>query len=625
MKMSCDLLKSKCSFGKYTKLIQSNLFSREKKVVDTLKKLANHSCDEVSIIDSTSICMKGTSKIGENVYSDIEMFDNYDGTKQNTVSSKISDICSTIGGRDILTNILKNPIHETDILNKRIDILKRIEEINEKKDEIYLYLDTLRSTENSVKWFFKEREKHEVNLLNTVFFNLIVMKELNRFPLVLTLYTYYKIALSPVLGALSPILTFIVPYLVMTMKLKLPITLNQYTSMFFTSTKSILMLQNNKFKFAAMLSYGLSLFIYFQGVLNSVYIAKTTQEVSSYIEKHIANLRRFLKAAKGLINIYWSDDIYDAFLIHENCKSKAIPQKQIDEYIDKICSDESIGSSLKNFKFLNHEIIKAICEKVYMIDVLKSCVKFKYMNMFSYPQYDNCYEDENIVMDIEHLCHPCLDIKKVITNNFKHDGRNIIITGPNAGGKSTFIKSLLINIILSQTICISNSLTCRMNTFENIISHINIPDCKGKESLFEAEMNRCKNALDIVKENKKTFIVMDELFNSTNPIEGVSGGFAICKKLAEVPNAFIVLTTHYDYLTKLEDESKFKNFQMSVRNVDGKIIFPYKITTGISKQYIALELLNENGFDESIIKESLSLKSKILSLQSIKESDDVEK
>jgi DNA mismatch repair ATPase MutS len=274
---------------------------------------------------------------------------------------------------------------------------------------------------------------------------------------------------------------------------------------------------------------------------------------------------------------------------------------------------KSIGSKLNYYKFVSRDIIRSVCEKVYMLDVLKASVMFKKENMFCYPTF---VENAScLVVNLKGVCHPCIDIKKVMVNDFEYNGKNVIITGPNAGGKSTFMKSLLVNVLLSQSIGISNSTSCETTIFDTIISQINIPDCKGKESLFEAEMKRSKKTIDHAARDSKTFIVMDELFNSTNPVEGIAGGYSVCKKLSKCRNALLVLSTHYEYLTRLEkDTDRFANFNMNVKvNCDGIIEFPYKINQGISTQYIALELLKINGFDEGIIKEALSLKSRILS------------
>ena len=76
---------------------------------------------------------------------------------------------------------------------------------------------------------------------------------------------------------------------------------------------------------------------------------------------------------------------------------------------------------------------------------------------------------------------------------------NFLITGPNAGGKSTLIKSLTLCILLSQTLCISPAENLILTPFKLVNTYLNIPDCKGKESLFEAEMHRARDHINDLK------------------------------------------------------------------------------------------------------------------------------
>jgi DNA mismatch repair protein MutS len=214
------------------------------------------------------------------------------------------------------------------------------------------------------------------------------------------------------------------------------------------------------------------------------------------------------------------------------------------------------------------------------------------------------------------IWHPC--IKSNIVKNdiiIDKDIHNMILTGPNAGGKSTLVKSILINVLLSQTLTITSADRCYITPFKFINSQINIPDCKGKESLFQAEMNRCKYNFDTLSglsQNEFGLIIMDEIFNSTNPIEGISGAYAVANHLSKNPNTMLVFTTHYLYLTKLEKTKRFTNFKMNIDKNETSFSFPYKIKKGISKQCIALELLENKGFDDELIKEAKEIRDKLL-------------
>ena len=220
-----------------------------------------------------------------------------------------------------------------------------------------------------------------------------------------------------------------------------------------------------------------------------------------------------------------------------------------------------------------------------------------------FPKY---IENENPLINAKQLYHHYLT--NPVKNNIligRKNHNNVLITGPNAGGKSTFIKSLSLNVIFSQTLGISFCKSLEITPFSLVNTYLNIPDCKGKESLFEAEMHRARDhikKLNSLDNSKFSFIVMDEIFNSTNPQEGISGAYAIAEKLATFKNSISIITTHFSFLTNLETNSKFKNYKIPIeRDNEDSIVYPYKLTSGVSNQYIALELLRNKGFDNDLV------------------------
>ncbi len=139
------------------------------------------------------------------------------------------------------------------------------------------------------------------------------------------------------------------------------------------------------------------------------------------------------------------------------------------------------------------------------------------------------------------IWHPCLDRERIVLNSINLDKTkpNLVITGPNAGGKSTFIKSITVNILLAQTLKITAASEFRFTPFTLINTYLNIPDVKGKESLFEAEIDRARDhllKLEKLPSDEFSFLIMDEIFSSTNPEEGISGGYAICEMLGKYTN-----------------------------------------------------------------------------------------
>ena len=184
---------------------------------------------------------------------------------------------------------------------------------------------------------------------------------------------------------------------------------------------------------------------------------------------------------------------------------------------------------------------------------------------------------------------------------------------------------------MSQTMGMSCCKDATITPFRFINTQINVPDSTGLESLFEAEMHRCKFTLDKLKElssnangndNLYTLTIMDEIFNSTNPIEAVAAAYAVCKKLTSFKTNMLLFTTHFGYLTKLakEPECSFANYKMEtiVDDKTDKIEFTYKLQQGINKHMLALELLKKSGFSIDILDDAIAIKKKLLTGKYIK-------
>lgn len=558
--------------------------------------------------------------IGTDTYSDVEFFnsykdkDNINFDKYNTVFKIFSENCNLSLSEIILKEILLNPNYNIINLQNRQNILINIEK-NNNYIELIKLLQELKEYEKDIIWLFNAEDDNLKDLYNMIYFKFTLFKPLNKYSSCLTAFNFYRILLSPLIGLLSPLIYFIIPYFVIKIKFKIKLSFINYMKILFNSLTTTDIIFTNNFKSFRILSYLFSMLFYFQGLFNSVEISRTLYKINRYITNKMRNISIFLIKANKINQIYWNENIKEFFI-----NSKLINNLENDNnYVNTLHNISfslltNFGKQLYNYLVINKNSILSILNKIYILDSLNSCLIYKNNNKLNYTQY---VDNSNLpFMKIEGLYHPCLQNKSVVKNDILLGNNigNIIITGPNAGGKSTLIKSLIINVLLAQTIGFSNSNNSKITPYYNISTQINIPDDKGYESLFEAEMYRCKNKLELLKvqdKNKFTFLAMDEIFNSTNPIEGIAGAYAIAKKISEYSNTNLIFTTHYSYLTKLSKLYNFTNFKMNIIKNNNIIIYPYKITKGVSNQYIALELLKLNNFDNDIIEEALLIKNKL--------------
>lgn len=203
---------------------------------------------------------------------------------------------------------------------------------------------------------------------------------------------------------------------------------------------------------------------------------------------------------------------------------------------------------------------------------------------------------------------PSLMDEKPVKNSYKLD-KHLLITGPNAAGKTTLLKTTIFNVILSQQLGYGFYKKANVFTYDMIHCYINIPDTSSRDSLFQAEAKRCKDILDNIDSgatfSKKVrhFCVFDELYSGTNPYEAISSAYAFLKYLHKYENVNFVLTTHFlDLCRRLEKEKQMHNYHMKIETENGDFTYTYKMEKGISYIKGGIKVLKDLDYPDEIIK-----------------------
>ncbi|MBU3199884.1 DNA repair protein [Clostridium estertheticum] len=207
-------------------------------------------------------------------------------------------------------------------------------------------------------------------------------------------------------------------------------------------------------------------------------------------------------------------------------------------------------------------------------------------------------KDCDFIVKANGLGHPLLGDKKVCNDITINNEKNILlITGSNMSGKSTFLRTIGINLVLSYigaTVCaekfecsLMKIITC-MRTSDNLENNI---------SSFYAEILRIKMIVEETRKNKKVFFLLDELFKGTNSIDRHDGAKALIKQLGE-QGASGLISTHDLELCDLQYEYfRIKNYNFQEYYVNNEIKFDYKIREGVSTTKNALYLIKLAGLD----------------------------
>jgi DNA mismatch repair ATPase MutS len=187
--------------------------------------------------------------------------------------------------------------------------------------------------------------------------------------------------------------------------------------------------------------------------------------------------------------------------------------------------------------------------------------------------------------------------------------RDMIITGPNASGKTTFLKTTALNLIFTQQLGIGFYSSGKLpKLFTHIHSYLNIPDTSERDSLFQAEARRCKDIIDTIEDNNSPtamhFCIFDELYSGTNPKEASNAAYAFLKYLSKKKNTRFILTTHYvDVCKRFRKSCRVANYQMMV-DIDEfkKMKYTYRIDMGISKVEGAMRILEDMNYPIEIME-----------------------
>jgi len=577
--------------------------------------------DEVfNEIDITNICEKIFTKeedneiINQDVIIDLELFEGLGVDKNDTIFNYINKTQTKLGSF-LLKRILVNPTDNTDLLKSRQTVIQKFNQKPQLFQELDNKMSLIKEKEDDLLWLWKETSDETKQLFGMVYFQKRFLKFLNHNEFAMKMYNYYIIIFSPLYGILSPILMVLAPFIFIKYYFKTEVSLSLYFRLFRVAISGIRNItkvditQDSTITYTQILSILVWLVFYIHSLFSNIELAKNTNKITNIIHTKVNSISKLVKEGFCIHELTAED-------INENSKFVNCEVKKVfnvlwkDIYDKKPAFYSNKGLILKTYKDLEEKKEKLVDILRYnaTIDCYLSLTKLYKQSNYCFAEYIT--DETKPVLKVKELWNPVLEKKENNTKNSITLGAlnplNAIITGPNAGGKSTFIKSLSLAVLFSQTLSIVPSLSFIVTPFKIINTYLNIPDSKGKESLYEAEMRRSLEQINKVKELKKdefSFVILDEIFNSTNPEEGIGAAYAVAEEFGNYKNSIALVTSHYSYLSKLEDSNRFVNYKIPIdRDKDNNIVYKYKLVRGISDQFIALELLEKKGFDKRLVK-----------------------
>jgi len=220
--------------------------------------------------------------------------------------------------------------------------------------------------------------------------------------------------------------------------------------------------------------------------------------------------------------------------------------------------------------------------------------------------------DDSDIIDIRQGRHPVIETElpideQYVPNDILLDQERqqiVIITGPNMAGKSALLRQTALITLLSQIGCFVPAESARIGLVDKIFTRVGASDnISLGESTFMVEMTEASNILNNV--TPRSLVLFDELGRGTSTYDGISIAWAIVEYLHEQPKARArtLFATHYHELNEMEKNfSRIKNYNVSVREVDGKVIFLRKLERGGSEHSFGIHVAEIAGMPRSIVR-----------------------
>ena len=445
--------------------------------------------------------------------------------------------------------------------------------------------EDIRAIEPHLQIFFESSDVEKDSYQQLLFSSWKPLQVLNTVPFLLLALAFFKKFIVPALAVLTPLFMVVMPYIFLKYWYNLPITTEQYikilTGMFGLQN---LDLRNPR----ALLQGGLTMFSIGQSIYQPIQNAIHLQTIHQQLIQKAEAAQRFVVCSEQILQCLPSTYRYKNPL--QDMETQDIHRLFAsfwDEPNRLRLALQCVGDCEVVYRLAKSHLIKPVVFKA----------------------------SDKPYMSVKHGIDPFLENPipySLLLNGKSHHG---ILTGPNRGGKSSVLRSTLLNLVMMQTFGVGFALPSgrlELRPFDWIATGLRLEDRPGSSSMFESEVDFAIQILQRAKQQpeKLGFLVFDELFHSTNPPDGARTADIFLTKVWEHNNLASFISTHVFDLAKKAHSKIQKLCVPAHKQEDGDLHFTYTLQEGICEVSSVDLILKEKGLLQKGAETSLPEKPK---------------
>lgn len=430
--------------------------------------------------------------------------------------------------------------------------------------KLNLYYDELKNLKKEEALLMSHKPTDESKVAEAqIFFQGEHTKFLNFIPYVLAVCVFLKVWIAPVMALLSPFLLAIMPYIIMTQIMDMPITWDMYTVLM---KQMVFGIQNGepwRLKHYGQAAW--TLVSIGQGIVQPFITSYHTSNLDNEITKRGNALIKIHKTIKTIINLC---PLFESIYIPE------IPSdaREAAAWIDQ----EPLG-------------MKSIWRAVGRI-----CV---YVQLARDVRWNPVQWTSSSSLQITNMHDLAIIGESAVKSNCCLKG-HALLTGPNRGGKSSNLRAILQQIVLGQTTGFTFGSQGSWKPFRFVFTRLKSRDTAGKESLFEMEVRFASNIINTIKsQNYHTLVLIDELFHSTNPPDAETSAKMFLDLLWKYSHVKSIISTHIFSLCEKKHPTPIQTFYCNAEEQEnGKLRYDYALQEGgVCRTSSVREVLLEFG------------------------------